>query len=66
MMGAIMGICAVIAHNIVQQRARAVAQLAASLNLPARLLEIALTVALAAPVAFAILYVMSLVGILEG
>ena len=66
MMGAIMGICAVAAHNFVQRRARDVARLAASLKLPARLLEVVITVALAAPVAFVILYVLSLSGILEG
>lgn len=64
LMGAVMGVCAVIAHNFVQQRARMVAQLAASLRLPPRLLEIALTVLLAAPVAFAILYLLSGMGIL--
>ena len=66
LMGAIMGMCAVAAHNLVQRRARDVARLAASLKLPARLLEVVITVALAAPVAFVILYVMSVVGILEG
>lgn len=64
LMGAIMGICAVIAHNFVQQRARHVAQLAASLKMPARLLEITITVLLAAPVAFVILYLLSVIGIL--
>lgn len=64
LMGGIMGVCAVIAHNFVQRRAQRVAQLAASLKMPVRLLEITLTVLLSAPVAFVILYLLSVVGIL--
>ena len=62
--GAIMGLCAVFAHNFVQRRAAAVARLAATLHMPPRLLEIVATVLLAAPVAFVILYALNALGIL--
>ena len=64
LMGAIMGLCAVFAHNFVQRRAKSVAQLAASIKMPPRLLEIVATVLLAAPVAFVILYILSTLGII--
>ena len=64
LMGAIMGLCAVVAHNFVQRRAKDVARVAASVKLPQRLLEIAITVLLAAPVAFVILYILSTLGII--
>ncbi|MCY4106039.1 MAG: hypothetical protein OXG02_04975 [Chloroflexi bacterium] len=64
MMGAIMGICAVVAHNFVQRRARHVARLAARWRLPPRLLEVGITVLLSAPVAFVILYGLNVTGIL--
>lgn len=64
MMGAIMGICVVIAHQFVQRRAQRVAQLAAVWRLPPRMLEIGLTFLLSAPVALVVLYGLSIAGIL--
>ncbi len=62
--GAIMGLAAVIAHTFVQNHRQRLIPLAGSLRLPPRLLEIVATVLLAAPAAFAILSLLSALGIL--
>ncbi len=58
------GLCVMVAHNFVRRRAKDVARVAASVKLPPRLLEIVVTTLLAVPAIYAILYLLSVVGII--
>ena len=57
--GGIMGLATALAHSAVQRRRQQVAQIAKRFHLPPRLLEIAATVLIAAPLAFVVLYALT-------
>ena len=59
----IIGLCVMITQQFVRRRSQTVAQLAAAVKLPPRLLETAIVVVLAVLATYVILYLLRAVGI---
>ena len=60
----VVGLCVMITQHFVRRRSQAVAQLAATVKLPPRLLETVIVVVLAVLATYVILYLLRAVGII--